>query len=96
LSIRNVRKSFRSRSKISLQTIFYHATGVLILRRMSIFGNTSAPIGEVQFTDVRVPADHLLGEEGMGFRVGQERLGPARVHHCMRAIGNCEVLTPLL
>jgi len=70
--------------------------GVRILRRMSIFGNTSAPIGEVQFTDVRVPADHLLGEEGMGFRVGQERLGPARVHHCMRAIGNCEVLISLM
>jgi acyl-CoA dehydrogenase len=45
---------------------------------------------------VRVPQENLLGEEGMGFAIGQARLGPARVHHCMRAIGQCEVLIQLM
>jgi acyl-CoA dehydrogenase len=55
-----------------------------------------APIGEIDFDDVRVPTENLLGKEGDGFRVAQVRLGPARMHHCMRSIGLCEVLIELM
>lgn len=51
---------------------------------------------EMVFDDVRVPAANLLGEQGAGFAMGQARLGPARLHHCMRAIGECEVLISLM
>lgn len=51
---------------------------------------------EVVYRDVRVPADHLLGEEGSGFAIAQARLGPGRVHHCMRAIGAAERALDLL
>jgi acyl-CoA dehydrogenase len=55
-----------------------------------------APIGELEFDNVRVPAENLLGREGDGFKVAQVRLGPARLHHCMRSIGTCEVLIELM
>ena len=72
--------------------------GVNIKRELRYLGwrDSSAPIGEVTFTGVRAPAENLLGEEGDGFVSGQIRLGPARVHHCMRAIGNCEMLIELM
>lgn len=72
--------------------------GVRISRELRYLGgrDTTAPIGEVFLEDVRVPVSHLLGAEGDGFVSGQVRLGPARVHHCMRAIGNCEMLIELM
>ncbi len=72
--------------------------GVQILRTNRFFAQEDpmSPIGEIRFTDVRVPVDHLLGQEGMGFLIGQARLGPARVHHCMRAIGSSESLISLM
>lgn len=61
--------------------------GVRVSRELSYLGSrdSTAPIGEVYFHEVRVPVENLLGKEGDGFVSGQVRLGPARVHHCMRA-----------
>jgi len=74
------------------------APGVRLARRLSWMGcqDHVAPIGELTFENVRVPAENLLGAEGDGFKVAQVRLGPARIHHCMRSIGLCELLIELM
>jgi acyl-CoA dehydrogenase len=64
--------------------------GVQIKRGMRVFGYTDGDHGghaEVIFDDVRVPSTNLIGEEGSGFAISQARLGPGRIHHCMRLIG---------
>jgi len=72
--------------------------GLTVVRELRFLGweDSIAPIAELDFRDVRVPAENLLGEEGEGFAAAQVRLGPARLHHCMRAIGTCEVLVELM
>src|SRR5271169_6612299 len=74
------------------------APGVRLVRRLRWMGceDHVAPIGEVAFDNVRVPRSNLLGEEGEGFKVAQTRLGPARIHHCMRSIGLSELLIELM
>jgi acyl-CoA dehydrogenase len=73
--------------------------GVEIQRSTSLFGYDDGPHGghaEIVYDNVRVPASSILGEEGDGFRIAQERLGPGRIHHCMRAIGMAERALELL
>ena len=71
--------------------------GVRVVRNVPIMHHTS-PEGhcEMVFKDVRVPASNLLGEEGKGFALAQARLGPGRVHHCMRTMGQCELALEMM
>ena len=73
------------------------APGVSIVRNLPIMQHVS-PEGhcEVAYDEVRVPAANLLDEEGKGFALAQARLGPGRIHHCMRSIGQCEAALDLM
>jgi acyl-CoA dehydrogenase len=83
--------------RVSLFLVPTEAPGVTILRSVPVFGHVSSPGEcEIDLRDVRVDASQLLGGPGEGFAVAQARLGPGRIHHCMRAVGMADRAVELM
>jgi acyl-CoA dehydrogenase len=90
-------ESAEAHGRHSMVLVPMDTPGLIVVRNVPIMHH-HAPEGhcELLLRDVRVPVTHLLGEEGKGFALAQARLGPGRVHHCMRTIGQCELALELM
>ena len=84
-------------SRHSMVIVPMDTRGVTIVRQIPILNHTTGDlIAEIVFNDAIVPVENLLGQEGQGFALAQARLGPGRIHHCMRSIGQCELALELM
>lgn len=97
LGVTDEHREPNSAERHSIVLVPMNTPGLHIIRNIPIM-NYHSPEGhcELLFQNVRVPVANLLGQEGQGFKLAQDRLGPGRVHHCMRAIGQCEVALELM
>lgn len=97
MGLSDTRPDASPHARHSMVIVPMDAPGVTVMRNLPLLNHYS-PEGhtETDFNDVRVPAANLLGEEGAGFALAQARLGPGRIHHCMRTIGQCEVALELM
>ena len=94
---RNTPETTDKHANHSMVLVPMNTPGLEVVRNISILQH-HAPEGhcEIVFRDVRVPRSQLLGQEGAGFAMAQARLGPGRIHHCMRTIGQCELALALM
>jgi acyl-CoA dehydrogenase len=97
LGVSDDREEAPAHARHSMVLVPMDAPGVKVVRNVPIMHHV-APEGhcEVVFRDVRVPARNLLGDAGKGFALAQARLGPGRIHHCMRTIGQCELALEMM